>query len=68
MNRALAKTPLVSAGGPPRCAACGGRLTFGTDTHGRTMEHCGCGYRGYVSLRTGNPIPSGASPVPARPA
>jgi hypothetical protein len=65
MNRALAKTPLVSAGGPPRCAACGGRLTFGTDTQGRTMEQCDCGYRGYVSLRTGIAAPIIPSPAPA---
>lgn len=64
MSRALAKTPLVSAGGPPKCAACGGRLTFGTDTHGRTMEQCGCGYRGYVSLRAGSTGSLSAAPRP----
>jgi hypothetical protein len=63
VNRALAKTPLVSAGGPPKCGACGGRLTFGTDTQGRTMEQCDCGYRAYVSLRGGTAGASGASPA-----
>jgi DNA-directed RNA polymerase subunit RPC12/RpoP len=61
MNRAMPKTPLVSAGGPPKCAACGARLTFSTDTQGRTMEQCGCGYRAYMSLRTGSALPLGTT-------
>jgi hypothetical protein len=55
MSRALARKQLVTGGGPPRCPECGRRLAFAIDRQGRTVEHCGCGYRGYVRLRDGTP-------------
>ena len=55
MNRALARTGLVTDGGPPRCPQCAGRLAFGTDRLGRTTESCGCGYRAYVQVRGTEP-------------
>ncbi|HEX4628121.1 MAG TPA: hypothetical protein VH137_04955 [Gemmatimonadales bacterium] len=70
MNRAMARTGLVTDGGPPSCPRCGLRLKFGTDTQGRTTETCGCGYRSFVPQRSAempraNPSP-GALDVPRK--
>lgn len=54
-NRALARSGLVESGASPRCPACAGWLEFGTDRDGRAVQHCACGYRGYVPLRSGTP-------------
>ena len=55
MNRALARAGLLTDGGPPSCPRCGQRLKFGTDTQGRTIESCGCGYRAFVQMRIAEP-------------
>ena len=54
---------MVLGGDPPRCPQCRGRLAFGTDRSGRTVEQCVCGYRNYVAVRTGNA--AAAAPPPA---
>jgi hypothetical protein len=53
MSRAEERLKLVQDGGPPRCPTCREQLLFRTDTQGRTIAHCECGYRAYVERRTG---------------
>jgi hypothetical protein len=46
---------MVTDGGAPRCPGCHELLQFGTDRQGRTIESCGCGYRGFLETRGGGP-------------
>lgn len=54
MNKSQTRASMVGAGEAPRCPQCRGRLAFGTDRSGRTVEQCACGYKNYVALRTGS--------------
>ena len=47
---------LVSGGDSPRCPVCGDWLGFGTDRQGRAVQHCDCGFKGYVQRRSGSVI------------
>ncbi|HLB82329.1 MAG TPA: hypothetical protein VJJ54_04510 [Gemmatimonadales bacterium] len=64
-RRELGRAGMVTDGGAPRCPGCREALQFGTDRQGRTIESCGCGYRGYLETRGGGveALPVG----PARP-
>ena len=53
MNKSAARTPLVVGRGPASCPGCGEFFEFRTDTNGRLVEQCGCGYRAYVEQRSG---------------
>jgi hypothetical protein len=60
-DRALARAGLVVSGDSPRCPGCGGWLDFATDRDGRAIQHCDCGYRAYVPLRSGSTAASVAA-------
>lgn len=54
---------LVAGGDPPRCPVCGNWLTFGTDRQGRAVQHCDCGFKDYVQVRSGS-IPTQGPAMP----
>lgn len=60
-RRRLELQGIVTDGGAPRCGACHQPLRFDADREGRTTESCDCGYRGYVKVRSSDPI-VGTSP------
>lgn len=66
MNRsqfALSRKGLVLGSGPLECPGCGGRLEFGADRLGRTIESCPCGHYALVRKRDGV---TGDEPTPSR--
>lgn len=66
MNHALPRIRMVVADAAPGCPRCGGRLGFGSDRNGRTVEACECGFEGYVARRSGEVTEAAAAaPRPA---
>lgn len=53
MNRATEEREHVKDGGAPLCPACRVPLFFQCDRQGRTFAQCDCGYRAYITRRTG---------------
>ena len=69
MNHALPRVRMVVADAAPGCPQCGGRLGFGSDRNGRTVEACECGFEGYVTRRSGEVTEAAAAgprPTPAQ--
>jgi hypothetical protein len=53
VSRSSKRTPLVPGQGSMKCPVCGGWLSFTCDRAGCLVEHCECGHRQFVEVRSG---------------